>query len=208
LSRPPNNHGRARFRTAIAISNLRRVFLLRTPGYTDLWWRGLSRLACDCLADAVRLRAVSLSFVLVCAGCAPLVRPAVAPSQALLSSEEQAVVAAIVTADIDLYRGEQPILLLDETSTWMPIAVDEPSVPDDFPRGDWLAQNPPVRDALRVANARTFSVGPSGVAARVTAFPRSRFEQMHRSRRGLRGLSKSFGGREPAVLEVSRPVIK
>jgi hypothetical protein len=125
----------------------------------------------------------------------------------LLSSEEQAVVAAIVTADIDPYRGERPILLLDETSTWMPLAEDEPSVPDDFPRGDWLAQNPPVPDALRVANARMFAVGPGGVAAGVTAFPRSRFEQMHRSRRGLRGLSKSFGRREPAVLEVSRPVI-
>jgi hypothetical protein len=125
----------------------------------------------------------------------------------VLSSEEQAVVAAIVKTDIDPYRGEQPILLLDETSSWMPPAENEPARPEDFPRDEWLAQNPPVPDALRTANTGTFVVGPGGLAAGVVAYPRSRFERMHRSRRALRRLAKSFGDRAPAVFEVSRPVI-
>lgn len=30
---------------------------------------------------------------------------------------------------------------------------------------------------------------------------------MNRSKRGLKSLAKSFGGREPVILEVSRPVV-
>lgn len=47
----------------------------------------------------------------------------------------------------------------------------------------------------------------TGRVAGEASYSRARFERMERSRSGLRPLSRLFDGREPAVLEVSRPSV-
>ena len=70
--------------------------------------------------NAMRRTALSMAVALSCVACAPLPRPVVAAARPALSSEELSVIAAVVKTDIELYRSERPVLLLDETTSWMP----------------------------------------------------------------------------------------
>lgn len=149
---------------------------------------------------------ITLLLALAGAGCATLApRPTVA--RPLLSPTEQAVAEAALRAEVESYGGAWPIVLLDETSSWMPPPDGEPEVPVDVAEPEWLLQNPPIPTALRAANTEPFALAEVGARVKALLYPRSRFERMHQSRRGLRPLTKPFGGREPAVLEVSRPTI-
>lgn len=121
-----------------------------------------------------------------------------------LSPAELKIAEAALRAEIQGYRGEWPVVVLDETTPWMPPDGDEPEPPAEVPLEEWRVQNPPVPAALRAANAKPYSVGIDKVAGGVS-YSRARFEGMERSPSGLRSLARLFGGREPAVLEVSRP---
>ncbi len=151
--------------------------------------------------------AAPLLLALVAAGCATLAPPSMATTRPQLSTLEAAVAESALRAEIDSYQGKWPVVLLDDTSPWMPQGDDEPAAPAGVPHDDWLAQNPPVPVALRAANAESYSLGAIGAAVGAQLYPRSQLESMERSKQGLRALAKRFSGREPAVLEISRPSI-
>ena len=140
------------------------------------------------------------------AACAPLPRPVVASPRPPLSGTEQAVVAAVLKAEVESNLGERPVMLLDETSSWMPPAENG---------SQCQTTSPATSGWLRISRSRCapqskrhlVSVGSAALVDGVAVFPRGRFERMNRSRRGLRTLAKPFGGREPVVLEASRPVV-
>jgi hypothetical protein len=102
-------------------------------------------------------RLVAIAFALLSIGCATLAtRPTVSNGEPL-SPTELAIAEAALRAEIQDYRGESPVVVLDETSPWMPPDEGEPERPPEVPLEDWLAQNPPIPAALRAANAKAIS---------------------------------------------------
>ena len=151
-------------------------------------------------------RLAVVAFVVMSAGCTSLaVRQSAVPREPL-SATELAIAEAALRAEIEGYRGQWPVVVLDETESWMPPPGEEPEPPAEVPEEEWLSQNPPVPAPLRAANAKSYVVGTGRVAGEAS-YSRARFERMERSRSGLRPLSRMFSGREPAVLEVSRPSV-
>lgn len=72
-------------------------------------------------------------FVFMSAGCASLTRHQAAVAGEPLSPPELAIAEAALRAEIANYRGEWPVVVLDETTPWMPQAEEEPEPPADVP---------------------------------------------------------------------------
>jgi hypothetical protein len=148
-----------------------------------------------------------IALIVLGTACASRARTTETIAIPLLPSDELAIVADVVRAEAEEYRSERPAILLDRTSTSMPRPEDELPVPDDFPREEWLAQNPPVPDILRAANRSPFQISKSARFGSVTLFSQQRYEREYGSEGRARALARLFNGREPAVITVSRPAL-
>ena len=136
--------------------------------------------------------AVLLAIVTGCAHRMPVVSArSVMPAEAL-TPDEVRVVAALLNDEARQFAQHRPILILTPTDSRLPRYRD-------------LA--PAALDRLRIANDKPASLSGIPLPAGAVLFPAEEFARATRSHRDFQRLVRRFGGVEPLVLRVSRPVV-
>ncbi len=137
-------------------------------------------------------------------GCASV---KVLPATPRLSDLEREIVAALLYQEARHPQRPRPILIFDQTETWMPRDEPAPDRPAGVSEDEWAELWRPLPVSLRQVNRLPYRLDGLPLPPGATLYPKARFEREYHSDRDWPRLVKRLGGVEPLVLSVSRPFV-